>query len=198
MCASNSASSTRGIPALTSSMSQPMAIWASASSSTRSRLPSRSSSAKALRPVGLIRSPMMQNGLSIAIVTVLDRDCRTVSTRVSLLGWGNAEPLAQAPDSVVLAERDEVQPAHARLREGVPCLFDCKFESFLAGIRGVLHALDHRCGHRDARHLRVHELERPRAGDEADRGQERRALEQSHACPLGAERLEMGGLVADL
>src|SRR6478735_779969 len=186
------------MPALTSSMSAPMAICASASSITRSRLPSRNSCAKALRPVGLMRSPMMQNGLSMPIVTVLDRDCRTVSTRVSLLGWGNAEPLAQAPDRVVLAERDEMQPAHARLREGVPCLFDCKFESFLAGIRGVLHALDHRCGNRDARHLGVHELERPRSRDEADRGQQRRALEQPDACPLGAERLEMRGLVADL
>src|SRR3954451_15410378 len=193
ICASSSASSTSGMPALTSSMSAPMAICASASSITRSRLPSRNSCANALRPVGLMRSPMMQNGLSIAIVTVLDRDCRTVSTRVSLLGWGNAEPLAQAPDRVVLAERDEVQPAHARLSEGVPCLFDCKFESFLAGIGGVLHALDHSCRHRDPRHLGVHDLERPRAGDEADREQERGALEQPDARPLGVERLEMVG-----
>src|ERR1700712_613013 len=112
------------MPALTSSMSQPMAICASASSMTRSRLPSRSSSAKAFRPVGLMRSPMMQNGLSIAIVTVLDRDVRTVSTRVSLLGWGDAEALAEAPDRVVLAERDEVQSSDARLCQGVLRLLD--------------------------------------------------------------------------
>src|SRR6478672_2540798 len=130
------------MPALTSSMSAPMAIWASASSSTRSRLPSRNSCAKALRPVGLIRSPMMQNGLSIAIVTVLDRDCRTVSTRVSLLRLGNAQALAQAPDCVVLAERDEVQSAHARLCEGVSCLLDRQLERLGARVGGVLDPLD--------------------------------------------------------
>src|SRR3954470_10063083 len=157
MCASNSASSTRGIPALTSSMSAPMAICASASSSTRSRLPSRSSCAKALRPVGLMRSPMMQNGLSIAIVTVLDRDCRTVSTRVSLLRFGDAEALAEAPDRVVLAERDEVQPTDARLRQSVPRLLDGQLEGLLAGLGGVLDARDRLGRHRDAGHVGVHE-----------------------------------------
>src|SRR6476469_6593531 len=168
--ASSSASSTSGMPALTSSMSAPMAICASASSITRSRLPSRNSCAKALRPVGLMRSPMMQNGLSIAIVTVLDRDCRTVSTRVSLLRCGDAEVLAQAPDRVVLAERDEMQATDARLCEGVPRLFDGELEGLGARIGRVPDALDHGRRDRDAGHVGVHELERPRARDEQDRG----------------------------
>ena len=42
---------------------------------TVDRSPLRSSSAKTLRPVGLMRSPMMQKGCSGPIVTVLDRDC---------------------------------------------------------------------------------------------------------------------------
>src|SRR6476659_277323 len=186
------------MPALTSSMSAPMAICASASSITRSRLPSRNSCAKALRPVGLMRSPMMQNGLSIAIVTVLDRDCRTVSTRVSLLGCGDAEPLAQAPDRVVLAERDEMQAAHARLCEGVASLFDSELEGFFARVGRVLDALDRGGRDRDARHVGVHELERASACDQADRGQERRVLKQPDARPFGAERLELLGLVTDL
>ena len=145
-----------------------------------------------------MRSPMMQNGLSIAIVTVLDRDCRTVSTRVSLLGCGDAEALAQAPDRVVLAERDEMQAAHARLCEGVASLFDGQLEGFFAGVGGVLDPLDRGRRDRDARYIGVHELERPRAGDQADRGQERRVIEQPDARPLGAERLELRGLVTDL
>ena len=79
-----------------------------------------------------------------------------------------------------------------------PRLFDGKLEGFFARIGGVLDALDHGRRHRDARHIGVHELERPRAGDEADRGQERRVLEQADARPLGAERLELRGLVTDL
>src|SRR4051795_6558925 len=186
------------MPALTSSMSAPMAICASASSSTRSRLPSRSSCAKALRPVGLMRSPMMQNGFSIAVVTVLDRDCRTVSTRVSLLRCGNAEALAQAPDRVVLAERDDMETAHARLREGVACLLHGKLERFLLGIGGGLDTLDHGRRHRDAGHVVVHELEGPCPGDEADRRQERRVPVEADTFALGAEGLELLRHVADL
>ncbi len=79
MRASRSASSTSGMPALTSRRSAPAATWASVSAATVERSPARSSSAKALRPVGLMRSPMMQNGLSEPMTTVLLRDWMTVS-----------------------------------------------------------------------------------------------------------------------
>ena len=76
------------MPALTSSMSAPASTWATASFVTVDRSPSRSSSAKTLRPVGLMRSPMMQNGCSAPIVTVLDRERRTVSMRLVPFGSG--------------------------------------------------------------------------------------------------------------
>ena len=75
---SSSDSSTSGMPALTSSMSAPVSTCATASWVTVDSSPARRSSANFLRPVGLIRSPMMQNGRSRAIVTVLDRDRSTV------------------------------------------------------------------------------------------------------------------------
>jgi hypothetical protein len=69
MSLSSSGSSTSGMPALTSSMSAPACTWAVASMVTVDSSPPRSCSAKALRPVGLIRSPMMQNGWFEPIVT---------------------------------------------------------------------------------------------------------------------------------
>ena len=58
----------------------------------------------ALRPVGLMRSPMMQNGRSGPITTVLCRDERTVSNRLALLAGRDAEALAQTGDARVSAE----------------------------------------------------------------------------------------------
>ena len=57
------------MPALTSSMCAPAATWASASASTRLKSPAFISSASSLRPVGLIRSPIMTNGRSKPITT---------------------------------------------------------------------------------------------------------------------------------
>src|SRR5215218_997520 len=82
---SSSASSTSGMPALTSSTSAPASICALVSTVTVVRSPPRSSSANRLRPVGLIRSPMMQNGCSRPITTVFDRPCRTVSMLLLVL-----------------------------------------------------------------------------------------------------------------
>src|SRR5215211_6003390 len=91
--ASSSASSTSGIPALTSSTSAPAAICAFVSATTVERSPARSSSANFLRPVGLMRSPMMQNGCSAPITTVLDRDSRTVSISSFRLRRDGGAPL---------------------------------------------------------------------------------------------------------
>src|SRR5215207_5624003 len=96
MLASSSASSTSGIPALTSSTSAPAAICALTSSATVVRSPLRSCAANVLRPVGLIRSPMMQNGCSGPMTTVLDRPSRTVSKAApSLLGGDGAAALLE-------------------------------------------------------------------------------------------------------
>ena len=72
-------SSARGIPALTSSMCAPAATWARTSRSTRLKSPAFISSASALRPVGLIRSPMMTNGRSKPSTTSRVAELTTVS-----------------------------------------------------------------------------------------------------------------------
>src|SRR3954454_5525127 len=120
MRCSSSASSTSGMPALTSSMSAPASVWAIASLVTVERSSLRSSSAKTLRPVGLMRSPMMQKGCSGPMVTVLDRDSRTVSMRLVPFGSGlDAQSLTELGDSGVFRERDEVQARAPRKRPGV-------------------------------------------------------------------------------
>src|SRR3954466_10361019 len=120
ICWSRSASSTSGMPALTSTMFAPASVWAIASAVTVDRLPLRSSSANVLRPVGLMRSPMMQKGCSGPIVTVLDRECRTVSMRLVPFGSGlDAQALTELGDARALAERDEVKAGHPGQRAGV-------------------------------------------------------------------------------
>src|ERR1700734_718172 len=116
---SSSGSSTSGIPALTSSMLAPALTCASASTVTVDRSPPRSSSANALRPVGLIRSPITQSGWSAPIVTLADRDRRTVSMCLSLLFGGDSEARTQFGDPRVLPKRDEVQPRDSGLAHRV-------------------------------------------------------------------------------
>ncbi len=59
---SSRASSASGTPMLTSSIIAPPATWARTSSTIRCMSPARSSSWNFGRPVGLMRSPMTQNG----------------------------------------------------------------------------------------------------------------------------------------
>src|SRR3954454_18044574 len=127
MSFSSSDSSTSGITALTSSMSAPACTWASASTPTVDRSPPRSSSANDLRPVGLMRSPMTQNGWSWPMTTVLERDCRVVC----MFPFGarrQVEPLAELGDGVVLAKRDQVQARDPRQRERVAGLLGGEVE----------------------------------------------------------------------
>ena len=76
--ASSSASSVNGTPMLTSSTMAPPATWAATSVSMADRSPARSCSWNALRPVGLMRSPMMQKGWSSPMMTCLLAERRTV------------------------------------------------------------------------------------------------------------------------
>src|SRR3954447_25543910 len=159
ICCSSSASSTSGMPALTSSMSAPASVCAIASAVTVDRSPPRSSSANALRPVGLMRSPMMQNGCSGPIVTVLDRDCRTVSMRLVPFGSGlDAQSLTELGDAGVLAERDEVQAGHAGLRAGVVGQLAGDLEALVLLVARRLGACDELGRDLDARDLLVDEL----------------------------------------
>ena len=78
----SSASSASGAPMFTSStMAPPATCWAT-SISILDRSPRRSCSWKIFRPVGLIRSPIMQNGRSGAITTSREADRSTVSMGV--------------------------------------------------------------------------------------------------------------------
>ena len=77
-------SSASGMPALTSSIWAPASTWAIASATTVSKLPDAISAASALRPVGLIRSPITTNGRSKPITTSLVADDSTVSVTRSL------------------------------------------------------------------------------------------------------------------
>src|SRR4051812_9796636 len=176
ICASSSASSTSGMPALTSSMSAPASVWAIAPAVTVDRSRPRSSSANALRPVGLMRSPMMQKGCSGPIVTVLDRDCRTVSMRLVPFGSGlDAQSLTELGDARVLAERDEVQAGHAGLRAGVVRQLAGDLEALVLLVGGGLGARDELGRHLDAGHLLGHEPKRQGAAHDEDRGQQRAA-----------------------
>ena len=78
----SSASSASGAPMFTSSSMAPPATCSLTSISTRDRSPWRSCCWKIFRPVGLIRSPMIANGWSSPIRTVLVAEDRMVCT-----GW---------------------------------------------------------------------------------------------------------------
>src|SRR5580704_10558251 len=74
------ASSASGVPILTSSSMAPPSACSWTSISTRDRSPLRSCSWKIFRPVGLIRSPMIANGWSSPMRTVLVAEDRMVCT----------------------------------------------------------------------------------------------------------------------
>ena len=78
----SAASSASGAPMFTSSSMAPPATCSLTSISTRDRSPLRSCSWKIFRPVGLIRSPMIANGWSSPIRTVLVAEDRMVCTGV--------------------------------------------------------------------------------------------------------------------
>ena len=112
-------SSASGMPALTSSMWAPASTWAMTSRSTRLKSPAFISSARALRPVGLMRSPMMTNGRSKPSTTSRVAEVRTVSVTASMssavmsarrgigVSWagGSAGPPSTPPDWMSSARR---------------------------------------------------------------------------------------------
>src|SRR3954452_17290316 len=199
ICASSSASSTSGMPALTSSMSAPASVWAIASAVTVDRSPPRSSSAKILRPVGLMRSPMMQKGCVGPIVTVLDRECRTVSMRLVPFASGlDAQSLTELGDAGVLAERDEVQAGDAGLRARVVGELAGDLEALVLLVARRLGACDELGRDLDARDLLVDELQREGASHDQDRRDQRAALGEAGRDRLGHKRLEALGHEADL
>src|SRR3954449_6054711 len=190
ICASSSASSTSGMPALTSSMSAPASVWAMASAVTVDRSPPRSSSANVLRPVGLMRSPMMQKGCVGPIVTVLDRECRTVSMRLVPFGSGlDTQSLTELGDARVLAEGDEVQARDPGQRAGVVGELAGDLEALALLVGGRLGAGDELGRDLDAGDLVVHELECQGAAHDEDRRDQRAARREADRERFAHERL---------
>src|SRR3954463_6723942 len=195
----SSASSTSGMPALTSGSPAPPSVWAIASAVTVDRSPLRSASAKTLRPVGLMRSPMMQKGWSGPIVTVLDRECRTVSMRLVPFGSGlDAQSLTELGDPGVLAERDEVKARDAGEGARVVGELAGDLEALVLLVARRLGACDELGRDLDARDLLVDELQCEGAAYDQDRRDQRAARGEAGRDRLGHERFEALGHEADL
>src|SRR5579864_399612 len=188
-------SSASGSPTLTSSMSAPPATWAATSISSCDRSPSCSCAWNALRPVGLIRSPMTTNGWSGPMMTVLDGDRTTVCT---CLPRRNAESPAEAGDAGLAPEADEVKAGDAGKRTRLLGELARHLETLGLGGGGALAACDrlHRDG--DAGDLLVDVAERRRSSHEADGRNERAAVHEARLHRVRHERREPLGLEAHL
>src|SRR5579884_3752281 len=194
----NPTSSASGSPTFTSSMSAPPSTCCTTSTSSCERSPVWSCAWKALRPVGLMRSPITQNGCSGPITTVLDRDRTTVSTRLPLRTCRNAEAPAQARDARLPAKADQVQPGDAGERPRVLCELECHLEAPGLWVGRTLAPFDQRTRHGDPRHVLVHVAERVRRADQADRRDQRTLFVEAAGRGLAHERGEPRGLEAHL
>ena len=101
------------MPALTSSMWAPAATWARASASTRLKSPAFISSASSLRPVGLMRSPIMTNGRSKPITTSRLAELTTVWVTIAPFSSG---PFLGRADCVLLGRVAGVDVSARRRR----------------------------------------------------------------------------------
>src|SRR5579864_1593199 len=188
-------SSASGSPTLTSSMSAPPASCCATSISSWERSPAWSCAWNVFRPVGLIRSPMTQNGWSAPMTTVLDGDWTTVCT--CLPRW-YAESLAATGDAGLAPEADEVEAGDAGQRARVLGELARDLEALRLGVGRALAALDDRSGDLDAGDVRVDEAQRAGRADEAD-GRDERALRGKPLLHrLAHERLGLLGAEADL
>src|SRR5438477_4278637 len=194
----SSTSSASGSPTLTSSMSAPPATCCATSVSSCERSPAWSCAWKALRPVGLIRSPITQNGCSGPMTTVLDGDWTTVSTRLPFRSWGYAEPLAEPGDACLAAEADEMQPGDSGQRARVLGELEGDLEALRLGVGCALAPLDRLGRHLDPRHVLVDVAQRVRGTGEADGREQRAPLAEPFCASLGEERLEPLRLERDL
>src|SRR5262249_22154648 len=190
-------SSARGAAPLTSSMPA-VAVCCATSVSICDRSSACSCAWNPFRPVGLIRSPMMQNGCSGPMTTVLDRDWRTVSTCFPFGAGRDVEARAQSCDTRLAAEADQVEPGDAGERPRVRGELAAELEALGLGIGRALAALDHLRRDRDAGHVLVDEAQRPRRAHEADRGDQRGLVRESALHRLGHEPLEELRVEADL
>src|SRR5579862_6668148 len=113
-CVISSASSASGAPMFTSRSMAPPSTCSLTSISTRDRSPLRSWSWKIFRPVGLIRSPMIANGWSWPIRTVLVAEDTMVCTIDSPQGARVSSGAGQRPAAL----QQFLGPDHGRRRIG--------------------------------------------------------------------------------
>src|SRR6266508_3147038 len=141
-------------------MSAPPSTCCGTSVSSCERSPAWSWAWNAFRPVGLIRSPITQNGWSGPMTTVLDRDWTTVSTHLPFFSCRYSEPRAESGDAGLAAEADQVQPGNAR--EGARVLGELTGELEALGLRvgSALATFDRLHRHRDPGNLLVDEAQR--------------------------------------
>src|SRR5579864_4380325 len=179
-------------------MSAPPSTCCATSVSSCERSPAWSCAWNALRPVGLIRSPITQNGCSGPMTTVLDRDWTTVSTHLPLFTGRDVEALAEARDAGLLAKADQVQARDAWQRARMLGELAGDVEARLLGIGRALAALDRRRRHADPGYVLVHVAERARRAHEADRRDQRAGVRERLVDRLAHERREALGLEAHL
>src|SRR2546425_343235 len=145
-----------------------------------------------------MRSPMMQNGRSEPMTTVLDRDWTTVSTHFPFDACRDAKTAAEAGDPGLAAEADQVQSGDTGQRPRMLGELTGDLEALLLGVDSLLAALDRGRRDRDARHVLVDEAEGGRRADEADRGQERGLPVEAVLDGVGHEACELLRLERDL
>src|SRR5579862_4889657 len=169
-------SSASGMPALTSSIWAPAATCARVSASTRLKLPAAISAARILRPVGLMRSPIMTNGRSRPSTT--SRVCELITVSVMLGGHpvgirlripsrvprhAAAEHAGTVDDlchGFLLAVGHQVHAVHAP--DGADFLdqLDAHIAPLAHRVAGAGEPLDQRIGNMHARNVRADPLGR--------------------------------------
>src|SRR5947207_10169123 len=197
-CAISPTSSASGSPTLTSSMFAPPSTCCATSSSSCERSPACNWAWNALRPVGLIRSPITQKGCSGPMTTVLDRDWTTVSTQLPFGSSRDFQPFAQPGDPRFAAEADQVDAGGPGQRARPVGELAGDLEAFVLGIGSALTALDQLRRNRDPRNVLVDVAQRPRRAHEADRRQQRNLVGEPRRDGFLHERRQPVRLEADL
>src|SRR6266508_3747257 len=132
------------------------------------------------------------------MTTVLDRDCRTVSTRLPFDALWYAQPRAEPGDPGLATEADQVQARDPRHRAYAIGDLAGELEAFRLRVGRPLAALDHLGRNGDPRDVLVDVAQRFRRADKADRRDQRDLVSELLGDGLGQEALEQVELEAHL